>query len=107
MARPARGTRTKSKRKLGRYLSIGSLRLRTWRRSHKLTQLQAAEEIGLDYSVLIRLERGERRASVGAAVAIQKAAGIRPEKWTERITDQEKAREILAWDRRYGHRHVS
>lgn len=107
MARPGRATGAQPKRKLGRYLSQGSLKLRAWRRSHKLTQIQAAEEIGLDYSVLIRLERGERRASVAAAVAIQRAAGIRPDRWTEPVTDQEKAREILSWDRRRGHRHVS
>lgn len=54
-----------------------SKKLRTWRAQHRYTITEVADLSGLSVATVSRAERGERRLSPEAKVALARAMGVR------------------------------
>ncbi|HIX69289.1 MAG TPA: helix-turn-helix transcriptional regulator [Candidatus Enterococcus stercoravium] len=69
--------------------------LKNWRASHGLTQEEAAEKLGISYSLVAKLEQGNRVPSVTTAKMIANKMGVH---WTiffnDEITKRDKRKEV-------------
>lgn len=61
--------------------TVGCEALRAWRLREELTQIQAAELLGIAQPKLSDYERGVTRPELDTAVRIERVAGIPPSAW--------------------------
>jgi transcriptional regulator with XRE-family HTH domain len=83
--------RPRSRPTYGRFLSRGSLMLRSWRIEHGISLFEINSRIGLSYDALTRVDRGHNRPGLRLAVALQRLTGIAPREWLEPLAPEERA----------------
>ena len=69
--------------RLSKPATASAARLREWRQREALTQLQAAERLGVGQSTFSALETGKRQPTTEQAAKLEDLAGIPADAWTD------------------------